>query len=97
MAFEVLHVKFKGSKTIPTRTLVIYKHNTLSLDQTKSLPKNLRDHYGPKLATDIAPNTMRILPQVLIGINHKHIHPLLFKLPRYFKTLYPNLNLYQSQ
>ena len=68
MTFEVFHIKFKGSKTIPTRTLVIYKDNTLSLDHPKALPKYLRDHYGPKLATDIAPNTMRVLPQVLIRI-----------------------------
>ena len=96
MTFEVFHIKFKGSKTIPRLTLEIYKDNSLSLGHPKSVPQDLRDHYGPKLASDIAPSTMRILPQVLIGINHKHIHPLLFKLPRYFKTLYPNLSLYQS-
>ena len=40
---------------------------------------------------------MKILPQVILGVDNKHIYPLLLRLPKDIKTQYPNLDLYQSQ
>ena len=97
VAYEICQIKFKGNKTIPSRSLVVHKCNTLSLNQPQALPGGLRNHYGSKLAKNITANNMKILPQVILGVDNKHIHPLLLRLPKDIKIQYPNLDLYRSQ
>ena len=92
------HIKFKGKRNIPSRSIMVFKHTVLNLNnKPQNLHRELRYKFRSKLAEDITERGLKMLPIIILGVDNTHIHPLWIGLPEDIRVQYPKLDLYQSK